>query len=68
MSEVLIIRRKRTAEILGVSPSQVLKYERQGLITRINLPGIRRVGHSAAQVHDLARSLIAAAKTHDLRA
>lgn len=44
--------------MLGISPSQVLKYERDGLLRRIQLPGIRAVRNDADEVAALAKRWI----------
>jgi len=38
--------------------SQILKWERDGLLTPIAMPGIRVVVYEAEQVRDLARQII----------
>jgi hypothetical protein len=55
---------------LGVSESQVLKYERAGLLRPVTLPdpdhrrsSIRAVRHVAEEVHALAQTWIASASS-----
>ena len=43
---------------LAVSESQVLKWERQGLLHPIRVPGIRAVRYNAAEVEALAEKWI----------
>jgi len=62
MSDVLLERRRDVAKKLGVSESQVLKFERQGLLTRIELPGLRAVRYDARETAQLAEQWINAAK------
>ncbi len=61
-TEKLIVTRKQTAEMIGFSPSQVLKFEREGLLTPIRLPGLRSVRYARAEVEALARRWIEASK------
>lgn len=53
-----IYRRREAARVLGVSESQILKFERQGLLHVINVPGIRAKRLSADEVHELAQRWI----------
>ena len=52
--EQLLDRRRDAAKKLAVSESQVLKFERAGLLRVICLPGIRAVRYAADEVDDLA--------------
>jgi hypothetical protein len=62
MSTRLLDRRRDAALKLGVSEAQVWKFEREGLLRRIDVPGIRAVRYDAAEVDALARSWIERAK------
>lgn len=53
-----LYRRRDAAKILAVSESQVLKFERQGLLHPISVPGIRATRLSADEVHALAKSWV----------
>jgi hypothetical protein len=54
----ILMRRRDAAEALGVSESQVLKFERAGLLRKIPIPGIRATRYTADNVHSLAQSWI----------
>ena len=56
--EPLLLRRRDTAGVLGVSESVVLQYESAGLITPIRLPGLRSVRHATTEIKDLAKRII----------
>jgi hypothetical protein len=58
----LLDRRRDAARKLAVSESQVLKWEREGLLRRIEVPGIRAVRYSSAEVDALGKRFIAEAK------
>jgi len=58
----LIVTRKEAGEILGFSESQTLKFERQGLLRPIRLPGLRSVRYARAEVEALARRWIEESK------
>ena len=62
----LLLRRSDAAVRLAVSESQILKWERKGLLHPINLKeldgGIRSVRYDAAEVDALAQRWINAAK------
>ncbi len=58
MSEVKLRRRREAAGILAVSQTQVWKFEREGLLTRIRIPGLRAVRYSDEEVQALARKWI----------
>ena len=55
---VILLRRREAAAALAVSESQVLKFERQGLLRPIPVPGIRAIRYTADDVHALARTWI----------
>jgi MerR HTH family regulatory protein len=62
-----ILRRRDAAEILGFSESQVLKFERQGLLTPIRpVPGLRSVRYDAEQVYALAKRWIESGKQQEV--
>ena len=54
----LLARRRDAARTLACSESQVLKYERQGLLKRVQLPGIRAARYATEDVTALAKKLI----------
>lgn len=58
----LLDRRRDAARRLGVSESQILKFEREGLLRRVEVPGIRAVRYDSAEVAALAQRWIDAAK------
>ncbi len=58
----MLLRRPDAANILAVSVSQILKWERSGLLTPIAIPGIRVVAYDAEEVRDLARRFIQSAR------
>ena len=51
------LRRRDFAEIFGVSESQVIKWERAGVITAIEVPGQRSQRLTADQARNLARNI-----------
>ena len=51
---MILYRRRDAAEKLAVSESQILKWERAGLLHRIPIPGIRATRYDAAEVDALA--------------
>ena len=53
----IFVRRRDTAAALGVSESQVLQWERQGLLRVVKLPGIRASRHCYEDVKRLAEKL-----------
>ena len=55
----LLDRRRDAARKLAVSESQILKWEREGLLHPIKVPGIRAIRYSASEVDALARQWIA---------
>lgn len=50
----VLLRRRDAAAALAVSESQVLAFERAGLLKPIKIPGIRAVRLAAADVEALA--------------
>ena len=60
-----LLRRREAAAILGVSESQILKWERQGLLHPFAVPGIRAKRLAADEVHALAKRWIASAQTRE---
>ena len=56
-------RRRDAAQVLGVSESQVLKFEHQGLLRAIQIPGIRATRFDMEEVHALAEKWIREAQT-----
>lgn len=59
----LIYRRARAADLLDVSESQLVKWERAGWIAPVKYPGIRAVGYAAEDVEALARRIIREGRT-----
>jgi hypothetical protein len=66
MSDTILDRRRDAARKLAVSESQVLKFEREGLLRPVRVPGIRAVRYVASEVDALAARWIelADAQTH----
>lgn len=58
----LLDRRRDAARKLAVSESQILKWEREGLLRPIRVPGIRAVRYAARDVEALAERWIADSK------
>jgi predicted site-specific integrase-resolvase len=56
--EPILVRRRDTAAALGVSESQVLQWERQGLLPVVKLPGIRASRHRYEDVKRLGKKLM----------
>jgi hypothetical protein len=56
--DVLLDRRRDAARKLGMSQGQLLKWEKQGIIRRVQVPGIRAVRYDAAEVAALAQRWI----------
>lgn len=52
--DITLSRRRDAAGILGCSESQVLKFERQGLLRRVEIPGLRAVRYDTREVRALA--------------
>lgn len=61
----LLLRRREVADRLGYSQSQILKFERAGLLRPVSAPGLRSVRYDAEQVEALAKRWIDAAKTDE---
>jgi hypothetical protein len=58
----LLLRRREAADVLGFSQAQILKFERQGLLTPIAVEGLRSVRYSREQVESLAQKWINAGR------
>lgn len=54
----LLARRRDVARALACSTSQVIKFEKQGLLKRVQLPGIRAARYATQEVTALAQRLI----------
>jgi len=71
MHDILLARRRDAARVLGCSESQVLKYERAGLLHKVALPAIgdskppRSARYDLKEVQDLARRAIAQSRNGD---
>lgn len=65
---VTLYRRRDAAEVLAVSESQLLKWERIGWLTPIQIPGIRATRYDGAEVRALAERFIQAARRDRLPA
>jgi hypothetical protein len=57
MGDALLLRRRDAAEILAVSESQLLKWERAGVLTPVRIPDLRAVRYRAADVRSLAANI-----------
>ncbi|HEX5473277.1 MAG TPA: hypothetical protein VFX12_01345 [Vicinamibacterales bacterium] len=57
-------RTRDAGQVLGVSDSQVAKFERAGLLTPIRIPGLRAKRYDMAEVRALAEQWIAATHAH----
>jgi hypothetical protein len=55
----VFLRRRDAANDLAVSESQLLKWERLGVITPIEIPGIRAKRYTVESVRNLARNIAA---------
>jgi hypothetical protein len=56
----LLYRRSEAAEVLSFSLSQIMKFEKQGMLTPIwPVPGLRSVRYAAEEVEALAEKWIA---------
>lgn len=53
----LFLRRRDAAHDLGVSQSQMLKWERAGVIQPVRLPGLRSIRYDADDVRALAQNI-----------
>ena len=58
----ILCRRREAAEILGFSQAQILKFQRQGLLTPIVVPGLRSIRYDANEVAALAQRWIDSSK------
>jgi hypothetical protein len=54
-----LMRRRDAAHLLAVSESQLIKWERQGVIVVITIPGLRAKRYRAADVRSLAANIAA---------
>lgn len=54
----ILLKTRDAAGVLGVSPSQVGKWERDGLLQPIRIPGMRAKRYAAADVQALAERFI----------
>lgn len=54
---VALMRRRDAAAVLAVSERQTLKWEREGLLTAIDVPGIRAVRYVSEEVESLAKRI-----------
>ena len=57
-----LYRRRDAANVLAVSESQLVKWERIGWLTPIHIPGIRALRYDGAEVRALAARIIQAGK------
>jgi hypothetical protein len=57
MGDAILLRRHDAAAILAVSESQLLKWERAGVITPVRIPGLRAVRYRAVDVRSLATNI-----------
>jgi MerR-like DNA binding protein len=53
----LFVRRSDAARDLSVSESQLLKWERQGILEPVRIPGIRAVRYRASDIRSLASNI-----------
>ena len=53
----LLLRRRDAALMLAVSESQIVKWERAGVIESVRVPGLRAVRFRAADVRSLAANI-----------
>ena len=60
--DTLLDRRRDAARKLSVSESQILKFEREGLLRAIRVPGIRAVRYVSSEVDALAQRWITEAQ------
>jgi len=54
-----LMRRREAAAALAVSESQLIKWERRGVIRGVAVPGIRAVRYDVADVRSLAANILA---------
>jgi excisionase family DNA binding protein len=50
----VLLRTREAAHVLSVSESQIIKFERQGLLRAVHIPGIRAVRFVREEVERLA--------------
>jgi len=55
--ERILMRRRDAAHALAVSESQIVKWERQGVLTSVQIPGIRARRFRASDVRSLAANI-----------
>ena len=53
----LLLRRRDAARDLSVSESQLIKWERAGILTPVQIPGLRAKRYLAADVRSLAANI-----------
>lgn len=53
----LLLRRRDAAHDLGVSQSLLIRWEREGVIKAVRIPGIRSVRYRATDVRSLANNI-----------
>lgn len=53
----LLLRRRDAAHSLSVSEAQLIKWERQGIIGPVRIPGLRAVRYRAGDVQALAENI-----------
>ena len=53
----LFLRRRDAARDLAVSESQLLKWERAGVLTPVQIPGLRAVRYRASDIRSLAANI-----------
>jgi hypothetical protein len=53
----LLLRRRDAAHDLAVSEAQLLKWERQGLLTAVQIPGLRAKRYRATDIRSLAANI-----------
>lgn len=58
VSQPQLLRRRDAARDLAVSESQLLKWERDGVIEPVRIPGLRAVRYRSADVRALAQNII----------
>jgi excisionase family DNA binding protein len=55
----MLLRRRESATVLGVSESQLRKWEASGVLPAVRIPGLRAVRHRASDVESLANNIAA---------
>lgn len=58
MRTMRLLRRRDAARVLSVSESQIEKWEKAGVLRRIDVPGIRAVRYLDEEVEAVAKSII----------